>query len=107
MKDIKIVLILHIILLARKFRLILEDYSIFANDNYLFAVKAARANIEEILDYAELPTSVNALILPYKDCIIIDGVISRMPIGFGPEIRKKLANRLLSEKIILHLDRKN
>lgn len=50
--------------------------------------------IEEIIPSHALPQMVNAVLLPFEDRIIYDGLLQRYSISFGSGIRKSLTQRL-------------
>lgn len=84
-----------------------KDYTIIADENHLYAIKAARSNLDQILGNIQIPCFAELLLLPFKEDIVIDGVVMSMPISPGPEIRKTLCDRLLTEKVYFQLPTKH
>lgn len=60
-----------------------KDYAVFMDGENFYAVKGARANISEMLEGVDLPALVDALLLPFEDSIVVDGVLQSYPIHLG------------------------
>ena len=56
-----------------------EDYTLMSDEAYTYMVKGLRSNIDEIIDNDSLPIAVEAVLLPFGDKIVIDGIIKSMP----------------------------
>jgi hypothetical protein len=64
----------------------LKKGSVFISidDNSVFLVNGIVSSWEEMLRNAPMPTLLDATLLPFKNAIISDGLVSVMPIIFGP-----------------------
>lgn len=60
-----------------------KDYTVFMDGENFYAVKGARGNISEMLEGIQLPVLVDALLLPFDNTIIVDGVLQSYPIHLG------------------------
>lgn len=60
----------------------LKNYAVFLDDNYAYGVLALADPFERILGY-DLPIMVEAVLLPFKDCIVYDGFVEFYNISFG------------------------
>ena len=60
---------------------------ISTDDNSVYLVNGIVSSWEEMLQYAPMPTLLDATLLPFKNVIISDGLVSVVPIMFGPNIR--------------------
>jgi hypothetical protein len=70
----------------------LKRYSVFMDGSSVFGVLGLYSSIEELLG-PKLPQYTEAVLLPFADCIIVDGLLVRDTISFGPGIRKNLQER--------------
>ncbi|MCH4206925.1 MAG: hypothetical protein LKF79_00750 [Solobacterium sp.] len=80
-----------------------QEYTIFADDDHLYAVKGVRANIDTLLDNYRFPIMAAAVLLPFKDRIIFDGVFSTFPVNIGPNKGNQLLDRLNTERPLYKL----
>ncbi|SFB97677.1 hypothetical protein [Ruminococcus albus] len=64
----------------------LKKGSVFISidDNSVFLVNGIVSSWEEMLRNAPMPTLLDAALLPFKNAIISDGLVSVIPIIFGP-----------------------
>lgn len=60
-----------------------KDYTVFMDGENFYAVKGVRSNISEMLENIQLPALVDAVLLPFDDCIVVDGVLQSYPINLG------------------------
>ena len=67
----------------------LKKGSVFisTDDNSVYLVNGIVSSWEEMLCAAPMPTLLDATLLPFKNVIISDGLVSVMPIIFGPNSR--------------------
>lgn len=77
----------------------LKKHSIFlleekSTQPVAYGVVGLVSPIEEIIPTYALPLMVNAVLLPFEDRIIYDGLLQRYSISFGSGIRKSLTQRL-------------
>ena len=84
-----------------------KDYTIISDEERFYAIKAARANLDQIFKDMKTPFFSELLLLPYKGDIVIDGVSMSTPVSFGPELSKNLSERLLKENVLFHLPLKH
>lgn len=70
----------------------LKDYAIFLSagkTEKAYGVKALMSDFDEVVSY-DPPVLVDAVLLPFKNQIIYDGLLSPAPVLFGPGIRRDL-----------------
>lgn len=84
-----------------------KDYTLFMDGENLYRVKGAHANISEILEAEKLPILADALLLPFYDEIVVDGVIQSYPIDLGHGFKKIMTDSLKKGKIIKNLTKYN
>jgi hypothetical protein len=66
---------------------ILKKYAVFIHDNSVYGVIGLYDEIDELIDKARLPLYVEAVLLPFKNRIVYDGLISEYSVSFGKGIR--------------------
>lgn len=66
---------------------ILKKHAVFIYDNSVYGVIGLYDEIDELIDKAYLPLYVEAVLLPFKNRIIYDGLISEYSVSFGKGIR--------------------
>lgn len=66
---------------------ILKKHAVFIFGNLVYGVIGLYDEIDELIDKARLPLYVEVVLLPFKDKIIYDGLISEYSISFGKGIR--------------------
>lgn len=69
-----------------------KDYAVFLTSEVpakAYGVRALYSSFEEMVG-ASLPFAVNTVLLPFKEYIICDGLISSYPVSFGSGIRHSL-----------------
>ena len=57
---------------------------ISTDDNSVYMVSGIIDSCEEMLEVVPLPTLIGTTLLPFKNVIISDGLVSVAPIMFGP-----------------------
>lgn len=75
----------------------LKKHAVFVDDDRAYAVLALADPINQVLGGMRLPVAVNAVLLPFKDKIIYDGMLSSYNIYFGGGIKSTL--KLKYEKV--------
>ena len=65
-----------------------KNYTAIMNDEKVFMIKGINDNIDNVVSYDSLPTMITTAILPFKNYIIYDGIISSYQISFGPGFNK-------------------
>ena len=68
----------------------LKKGTVFMGENGAFMVQGIISSVDEMLKWYSLPMTVRAVIIPFKDRIITDGLIMALPVSLGPGIRKNL-----------------
>ncbi len=71
----------------------LKKHSVFlsnSDEKKVFAVCGIYEPVESLFPYP--PVLVEAVLLPFKDCIIYDGIVLGYSIRFGPGMRKEIGN---------------
>lgn len=63
----------------------LKNYAVFLDDNFAYGVLALADPFERVVGDA-LPLMVEAVLLPFKDCIVYDGFVQRYNVSFGGSI---------------------
>lgn len=76
----------------------LKKYSVFIDDDKVYAVLALQDSFEDILPKTYLPSYVEAVLLPFKGAIIYDGFLARTNIFFGSNHKASLKEIYLSAK---------
>ncbi len=89
----------------------LAKYAIFIMDETVYAVLALHDSFDQFAPKPYLPVYINTVLLPFKEKIIYDGVMSTHRIQFGGGIRGSLRETYLNAKqtgkIIETLDEKS
>ncbi len=70
----------------------LKNYSLFLleKNKQLFAVLGLKDPLLEILPKQSLPTMIQTVIIPFRDKIVYDGLLSIYNVSFGPGMRSSL-----------------
>lgn len=70
----------------------LKKGSIFigGEGNQVYSVQGVTQPLEEIMPSEILPQMVQAVLLPFKGCIVYDGLLTSYPVRFGGGIRSNL-----------------
>ena len=53
-------------------------------------VKGLRCQIDEIIDYKDLPYPVETSLIPFKGCIVYDGILGAIRINLGINMKMNL-----------------
>ena len=70
-----------------------------ADDSSVYQVCGIRSDWEEMLDWCPLPVLVHAVLIPFRDVIITDGLVFSEPgLMFGPGARKMLKDVYMEAK---------
>ena len=68
---------------------LLKKYAIFiSSESKVYGVIGLIEEIDEIIDINQIPVYVETVLLPFKNKIIYDGIISKHEISFGRGIRE-------------------
>jgi hypothetical protein len=70
----------------------LKPYTVLASENpaHLYGVLGLEQPIEDVLNGAPLPAGAQAVLLPFRDRIIYDGLMRLYRITYGPGIRRDM-----------------
>ncbi len=79
------------------------EYASFMYNDKVYMVKGLNANIDEIISYDNLPVMVTTSIIPFKDNLVYDGMLSQYPINFGPNFEKLVEKDYSSAMKYYHL----
>ena len=69
-----------------------EEYTGVVSDYKVYMIKGVNSNIDEIISYKQLPYLVIMTLLPFKDVIIYDGIMTGIPVGLGVNFAKMVEN---------------
>ncbi len=77
----------------------LKSGSVFLGKSpYAFLVKGITTPYEEMLGMYGTPICIQGTLLPFRNCIITDGLIAYLPISIGPNMRKSMKEEYLEAK---------
>ena len=78
----------------------LKDGSIFINtkDQKVYQVRGLIQSWQDMLSMAPMPLMMDAVLIPFKDVIISDGLISYKPIQFSSNMKKMLKETYMNAK---------
>ena len=77
---------------------LLKKYAIFIDNDKVYAVLALYDPFQDIFAYASLPVYIKAVLLPFKDKIIYDGLLEGYSIHFGGGIKSNLKEAYMTAK---------
>lgn len=80
-----------------------EEYTTFLSKDNLYMVKGINCNIDEILPNEELPVPAITTILPFKDQIVFDSVLTAQAIKIGVNMRENIIEETSNSKKIYKL----
>lgn len=66
----------------------------------IYRIKGLNCNIDEIMDPDELPMFIKTTLLPFKDNMVFDGIITHTPIKFGLDFDKMVYEKIRKEKYL-------
>ena len=81
-----------------------EDYTELLSMDGLYMVKGLTCNIDEIISNEQLPIVVQTSIIPFKDQIVFDSVLTEGQISIGTNIKSKIFEDIKTTKKIYKLD---
>lgn len=90
-----------------------SNYSVLIDleKNKVYAILGLIDDLEDMIDSYDLPIIINAVLIPFEDKIVYDGVFSISPIHFGSSLKKSFAQiyqkAKLSNEIITCLPSQN
>ena len=77
---------------------LLKKYAIFIGGDEAYAVLALHEPLDEVLPYVNLPYYTKAVLLPFKDKIIYDGLLQGYSVMFGSGIKFDLKETYMAAK---------
>lgn len=80
-----------------------EKYTTFLSKDNLYMVKGINCNIDEIIPNEELPAPAITTILPFKDQIVFDSVLTAQAIKIGAKMRENIIEETSNSKKIYKL----
>lgn len=80
-----------------------EEYTTFLSKNNLYMVKGITCNIDEIIPNEELPVPAITTVLPFKDQIVFDSVLTAQAIKIGVNMRENIIEETSNSKKIYKL----
>ena len=79
---------------------ILKKYSVFImNESEVYGVIGITEELDEVIDKNKIPMYVETVLLPFKDKIIYDGILSNYAISFGSGMRESFRETYNSAKV--------
>jgi hypothetical protein len=76
----------------------LKNYAVFLDDKFAYGVLALADPFERVVG-DDLPLMVEAVLLPFKDCIVYDGFLQPYNISFGGNIRASIKDDYNEKKV--------
>jgi len=76
----------------------LKHYAIFISKGEVYAVSALYESFEGLLPYVRLPYYAKAVLLPFKDKIVYDGMLQGYNMSFGGGVRANLKETYMAAK---------
>ena len=67
-----------------------EEYTSFMDDCKVYMVKGLNCNMDEIISNDHLPTPFITALIPFKNNIVYDGMLSEFPISIGIQMKKQM-----------------
>lgn len=69
-----------------------EEYTAIMSTDKTYMIKGLNSNIDEVIDYDDLPEMVRTTLLPFKGYIVYDGMLNSFGISLGLNF-KKMVNK--------------
>ncbi len=69
-----------------------KEYTAFLNEDKAYMVKGINCNIDNLISYKKLPIALITTILPFKNVLVYDSLISEFNIQMGNEFEKMALN---------------
>ena len=76
----------------------LKKHAIFIQEDSVYAVSGLSQEFSEMIHKSYLPLPVKAILLPFKDKIIYDGIFHHYNIHFGGNIRRRIKETYMRAK---------
>lgn len=65
-----------------------EEYTAFMNENKVYMIKGINDNLDNVISYKKLPSPVITTIIPFKNHLIYDGMLSEPSIKMGTDFAR-------------------
>lgn len=76
----------------------LKRYAILIQDDKVYGVLGLHQGLEELIHRSHLPLYVETVLLPFKECIVYDGLFSSFNLHFGGGMKQRLKETYLKAK---------
>ncbi len=73
-----------------------REYTVFIDEKNAYYVKGLADNIDQVISYKNLPMPAQTVLIPFKDTIIYDGLLSTNEIEISIDMKENLENSLNS-----------
>lgn len=80
-----------------------REYTAFYNNEKFYMVKGLNDDIDNIINYKELPYIVKTTIFPFKKYLVYDGIFQKLEISFGLNMENQLNKEYLESIKYYHL----
>lgn len=80
-----------------------ENYTVFISKDSACMVKCITCNIDEIIPNEDLPAPANTTLLPFKNQIVFDSVLTSYPVKVSASIRENMIKEANNSKKIYKL----
>lgn len=77
-----------------------ENYTVFISKYSAYMVKGITCNIDEIIPNEDLPTPANITLLPFKNQIVFDSVLTSYPVKVSASMRENMIKEANNSKNI-------
>lgn len=66
------------------------EYTVFMDDARVYMVKGLNCNIDDIISNDRLPVPMMTTLIPFKNHIVYDGMLSEFPISIGIQMKRQM-----------------
>lgn len=80
-----------------------ENYTVFISKDSAYMVKGITCNIDEIIPNEDLPAPANTTLLPFKNQIVFDSVLTSYPVKVSASMRENMIKEANNSKKIYKL----
>lgn len=79
------------------------EYTEFVNDDKIYMIKGVNDNIDRVVSYKSLPYICITSIIPFKNVLVYDGILSKIAIKFNGNLEEILKNETNNMMKYYHL----
>ncbi len=79
------------------------EYTAVMNTDKIYMIKGINVNIDEIISYSSLPVPVITSVIPFKDYLVYDSMLSEIPVNLGVNFEKTVEKEYSSMMKYYHL----